>query len=131
MAKYFDVHNHLFNKDFLAKELLYRMLKEMKKFQFAEDDDDKDRGIRDTAKKLKNMIQALKRYSNAVRVFTRQNSIAVYEELDKTYKGEFILTPLTFDLTYCFAPSADRDGVVAPQPSVKEVFEKEMNELKS
>jgi predicted TIM-barrel fold metal-dependent hydrolase len=129
MAKYFDVHNHLFNKDFLAKELLYRILKEMKKFLFDEEDEEKDRGIRDSVKKLKNMIQALKRYSNAVRVFTRKNSIAVYEELDKTYKGEFILTPLTFDLTYCFAPSADRGGVVAPQPSVKEVFEKEMNEI--
>jgi hypothetical protein len=32
MNKYYDVHNHLFNKHFLAKELLYRMMKELKNF---------------------------------------------------------------------------------------------------
>ena len=31
MEKYYDVHNHLFNKNFLAKELLSRMIKELKK----------------------------------------------------------------------------------------------------
>ncbi len=124
MAKYFDVHSHLFNKNFLAKELLYRLLKEVKKFLHIEQE--KERGITDFGRNLKNVIQALKRYSHAIKVFTKQDSIAIYEELDKTYKGEFILTPLTFDLTYCFAPSADRSIGSKPEPTVKEVFEKEM-----
>ncbi len=34
MPKYFDVHNHLFNKNFLAKELLYRLMKELKKSSY-------------------------------------------------------------------------------------------------
>ena len=129
MTKYFDVHNHLFNKDFLAKELLYRLMKEMKKFLHIEEEEEKERGIKDTVQGLKNVIKALKRYSNAIKVFTRKNSISVYEELDKTYQGEFILTPLTFDLTYCFAPSADRDGTITAEPPLKEVFDREMNEM--
>jgi predicted TIM-barrel fold metal-dependent hydrolase len=126
MTKYFDVHNHLFNKDFLAKELLYRLMKEMKKFLHVEEEEEA-RGIRDTARGLKNVIQALRRYSYAIKVFTRKDSTAVYEEIDKTYKGEFILTPLMFDLTYCFAPSADRDGSYGP--GLDEVFEREMGEM--
>jgi predicted TIM-barrel fold metal-dependent hydrolase len=129
MTKYYDVHSHLFNKDFLAKELLYRLMKELKKFLHIEEEDEKDRGIRDSVRGLKNVIKALKRFSYAIKVFTRKNSIAVYEELDKTYKGEFILTPLTFDLTYCFAPSADRGINSEPEPSVNEVFEREMHEM--
>ncbi len=127
MAKYFDVHSHLFNKNFLAKELLYRLLKEVKKFLHIEQE--KERGITDFARNLKNVIQALKRYSHAIKVFTRHDSIAIYEELDKTYKGEFILTPLTFDLTYCFASSPDRSIGAKPEPTVKQVFETEMESL--
>lgn len=124
MAKYFDVHNHLFNKHFLAKELLYRLMKEFKKI--LTDQRSPDRSIRETARKLKNAIAAMKRITYALKVFGMKDSIAVYEELDKTYKGDFILTPLTFDLTYCFAPSADRDGTPAREPSLSEVFENEM-----
>lgn len=125
MAKYFDIHSHLFNKNFLAKELLYRLLKEVKKLLNIEKGD--DRGLTDWARNIKKVIQALKRYSYAIKVFTRQDSTAIYEEIDKTYKGDFILTPLTFDLTYCFAPSADRSA--GPEPTVKEVFEREMNTM--
>jgi predicted TIM-barrel fold metal-dependent hydrolase len=128
MKKYYDIHNHLFNKNFLAKELLYRLMKEMKKFLQLEDEKEKARGLREPARGLKNVIAALKRYTHAIKVFTRKNSTAVYEELNKTYKGEFILTPLTFDLTYCFAPSADRDGATR-ELGVKEVFESEMEEM--
>lgn len=128
MPKYYDVHNHLFNKNFLAKELLYRLMKEMKQFMHAEEE--KTRGFADSERGLKNVISALKRYSKAIKVFTRKNSIAVYKELDKTYKGEFILTPLTFDLTYCFAPSADRDASAGErEPTVNEVFESEINSM--
>lgn len=127
MAKYYDIHNHLFNKDFLAKELMYRLMKELKKFLHAEDE--KERGIGDAARGIRNVIRALKRFSYAIRVFGRKNSVAVYEELDKTYKGEFILTPLTFDLTYCFAPSADRSVGSPSEPSVKDVFDREMSAM--
>jgi predicted TIM-barrel fold metal-dependent hydrolase len=126
MTKYFDVHNHLFNKDFLAKELLYRMMKEMKKFLHAEEEEE-TRGIRDKVRGLKNVIQALKRISYTLKVFSRKDSTAVYEELDKVYKGDFILTPLMFDLTYCFAPSADRGEPSGP--GLDEVFEREMGEM--
>ncbi|HSH19478.1 MAG TPA: amidohydrolase family protein, partial [Draconibacterium sp.] len=109
---------------FLGKELLYRMMKELRIFIDFQKDRSMDRG---PDRGLKNVIQSLKRYKNAIRIFTRKNSIAIYEELDKTYKGEFILTPLTFDLTYCFAPSADRDLPSDSQEIVKDAFENEMN----
>jgi len=127
MPKYFDVHNHLFNKNFLAKELLYRLLKELRKLLSIQDAP--DRGIRDTFEKLKNVIQALRRFRYAIKVFTRKDSTAIFEELNKTYKGEFILTPLTFDLTWCFAPTPDRDGVMPAETPVKEVFEMEMTKM--
>jgi predicted TIM-barrel fold metal-dependent hydrolase len=126
MNKYYDVHNHLFNKNFLAKELLYRMIKEMKKFLVIQKERNLDRS---TDRGLKNVITSLKRFKFAIKVFTRKNSIGVYEELDKTYKGEFILTPLTFDLTYCFAASADRDMPTDAQQVVKDAFESEMNSM--
>lgn len=126
MNKYYDVHNHLFNKHFLAKELLYRMMKEMKKFLSFQKDRDLDRG---SDRGLKKVITSLKRFKKAIKIFTRKNSIGVYEELDKTYKGEFILTPLTFDLTYCFAASADRDLPAGSQEIVKDAFESEMNSM--
>lgn len=126
MNKYYDVHNHLFNKHFLAKELLYRMIKELKKFVVNQ----KERSLdRDSDRGLKKVITSLKRFKKAIKVFTRKNSIGVYEELDKTYKGEFILTPLTFDLTYCFAASADRDLPAGSQEIVKDAFESEMNSM--
>lgn len=124
MDKYFDVHNHLFNKHFLGKELLYRMMKELRKFIDFQKDRDLDRG---PDRGLKNVIISLKRYKKAIKVFTRKNSIAIYEELNKTYKGEFILTPLTFDLTYCFAPTADRDLPSGSQEIVKDALDNEMN----
>lgn len=124
MSKYFDVHNHLFNKHFLGKELLYRMMKELRKFLDFQKDRSLDRGA---DRGLKNVISSIKRYRKAIKVFNQKNSIAIYEELDKTYKGEFILTPLTFDLTYCFAPSADRDIQTAVSKDVvKDAFEDEM-----
>ncbi len=125
MDKYYDIHNHLFNKNFLAKELLYRLMKELKHFLFTEDES--ERGIRDFVGGLKNVISILKRYSYAISVFCEKDSTAVYEELNKTYKGEFILTPLVFDLTYCFAPSPERAIGRQQAPSVKEVFENEMS----
>ncbi len=124
MNKYYDVHNHLFNKHFLGKELLYRMMKELRKFIDLQKDRSLDRG---PDRGLKNVITSLKRYRKAIKVFTQKNSIAIYEEIDKTYKGEFILTPLTFDLTYCFAPSADRDLSSGSQEIIKDAIEDEMN----
>ena len=125
MAQYFDVHNHLFNKHFLAKELMYRLMKEMKQFIHGDEEATRDGDERG----LKKTIGALRRYSKALKVFTRKSSTAVYEELDKTYKGEFILTPLTFDLTYCFAESADRDANSGAGISAMEVAENEINSM--
>jgi predicted TIM-barrel fold metal-dependent hydrolase len=124
MDKYYDVHNHLFNKHFLGKELLYRMMKELRKFVDFQKERSLDRG---PDRGIKSVISTLKRYKHAIKIFTRKSSIAIYEELDKTYKGEFILTPLTFDLTYCFAPSADRDLPAGSDEIVKNAIEDEMN----
>ncbi|MCY1718880.1 amidohydrolase family protein [Prolixibacteraceae bacterium Z1-6] len=128
MEKYFDIHNHLFNKDFLAKELLYRLMKELKKLIHPENDDERERGIKDRFVKIKEVIQALKRFRYALKVFKKKNSTAIYEELNKTYKGEFILTPLTFDLTFCFTSSPNRDENSDNDP-LKDVFEKEMEKM--
>jgi predicted TIM-barrel fold metal-dependent hydrolase len=126
MNKYYDVHNHLFNKHFLGKELLYRMIKELGKFLNIQKERSLDRG---PDRGLKNVITSIKRFRKALKIFTQKNSIAIYEELDKTYKGEFILTPLTFDLTYCFAASADRDLSAVPNNVAGEAFESEMNSM--
>ena len=126
MNKYYDVHNHLFNKHFLAKELLYRMIKELKKFLSFQKDRSLDRG---PDRGLKNVITSLKRFKKALKVFTQKDSIAIYEHLNKTYKGEFILTPLTFDLTYCFAASADRNLPADSQEVAKEAFQNEMDSM--
>lgn len=124
MEKYFDVHNHLFNKHFIAKELVYRMMKELKKLIHGDSADD---AARDPERGIKNVITTLKRYRYALKVFGKKNSIAIYEELDKTYMGEFILTPLTFDLTWCFAPDADRAIDEDPDEHIDKELEKEMN----
>jgi predicted TIM-barrel fold metal-dependent hydrolase len=126
MNKYYDVHNHLFNKHFLGKELMYRMMKELRKFLDFQQERSLDRG---PDRGLKKVIKSFRRYKNAIRVFTRKNSIAIYEELNKTYKGEFILTPLTFDLTYCFAPSANRDLEGDSEDVAKNASEEEMKIL--
>ncbi|MFZ5431573.1 MAG: amidohydrolase family protein [Bacteroidota bacterium] len=127
MTQYYDIHNHLFNKNFLAKELLYRMMREMKKFLEVQKDRKLDRG---PDRGLKKVITSLKRYRKALKVFALKDSVAIYEELNRTYKGEFILTPLTFDLTFCFAPSPDRDAPTAtPGDVARAAFESEMNEM--
>lgn len=127
MTKYYDIHTHLFNKHFLARELLYRMVKEMKNFLMVQKERKLDRS---PDRGLKKVINSLKRFRKAIGIFTSENSIAIYKELDKTYKGEFIITPLTFDLTYCFAPSANRDGdASASDDVVKDAFEREMKEM--
>ena len=126
MHKYYDIHNHLFNKHFLAKEILYRMIKELKKYLSIQKDRSLDQGH---DRGLKNVITSLKRYKKALKIFAQKNSIAIYEHLDKTYKGEFILTPLTFDLTYCFAASADRDLPADSQEAAKEAFTNEMDSM--
>ncbi len=124
MNKYYDVHNHLFNKHFLGKELLYRMMKELRKFIDLQKDRSLDRGA---DRGLKSVITSLKRYRKAIKIFTQKNSIAIFEEINKTYKGEFILTPLTFDLTYCFAPTADREINTGAMDTIKDAIEDEMN----
>ncbi len=127
MTPYFDIHNHLFNKNFLAKELRYRLIKELKNhLGIAEE---QSRGPEVTSRGIENMTRLLKRYTHAIRIFCRKNSEAIYHELDKTYKGEFILTPLTFDLTWCFAPSADRGLAREPEIPVEKQFDREMEGL--
>jgi predicted TIM-barrel fold metal-dependent hydrolase len=127
MAKYYDVHNHLFNKNFLGKELLYRLMKELKKFMIKEDEAQK--GVRGTPHGLKKITTLFRRYRKAIRIFMQNDSTAIYEALNKTYKDDFILTPLTFDLTWCFASSADRGDGSTTGAKVLQVFDSEMNSV--
>ena len=56
--------------------------------------------------KLKSILQAVKRINNFLHVGFQDNSTEVCKELNRHYRNEFILTPLMFDLTYCFVTSA-------------------------
>jgi predicted TIM-barrel fold metal-dependent hydrolase len=127
MAKYFDVHNHLFNKHFLGKELLFRIMKELKKFLSKKEET--ERGVSSTPRGLKRIVITIQRYRKAIKVFTMQNSVAIYEELNKTYKGDFILTPLTFDLTWCFTSSADRGIGRNASSSIHKDLDNEMDSM--
>ncbi len=120
---YYDIHNHLFNKHFLAKELLYRLMKEMRNQLGI--DGVRSRGEAGTSRGLKSSIRTLRRYTHAIRIFGKRNSAAIFEVLDKTYRGEFILTPLTFDLTWCFAPTADREMAPSPETTATRDFKRE------
>jgi len=102
---YYDIHCHLFNKDFLVKELLYRLLIEIKKLLSVEDQ--KQRGL--ISDNFKKKIRILKRVAGFLKTGIKQDSTAIYSELCSLYKDEdFIITPLMFDLTWCFSSAADR-----------------------
>lgn len=102
---YYDIHCHLFNKDFLVKELLYRLFIEIKKLVSAEYP--KQRGL--IPDNFKKKLRALKRIAGFLKTGFKQDSASIYDELCSLYQDQdFIITPLMFDLTWCFSSSADR-----------------------
>ena len=105
----FDIHLHLFNKTFLAKELYFRLIQVIHQL-FDPDDRSAEKGLFDSIgkrlEKIKSILQAIKRINNFLHVGFQANSTDVFNELNQYYNDEFILTPLMFDLTYCFVSSA-------------------------
>jgi predicted TIM-barrel fold metal-dependent hydrolase len=109
MEPRFDIHLHLFNKTFLAKELYFRLIQIVHNL-FDPEEKKEERGLFDTIgkklEKIKSILQAIKRINNFLHIGFQENSTEVCNELNQHYKNEFILTPLMFDLTYCFVSSA-------------------------
>jgi predicted TIM-barrel fold metal-dependent hydrolase len=99
----FDIHLHLFNKSFLAKELYFRLIQVIHKL-FEKDED--ERGLLDIGSKIGSVIQTIKRINHFLHVGFKSDSTGVCDELNEVYQNKFILTPLMFDLTYCFVSSA-------------------------
>lgn len=117
---YYDIHSHLFNKDFVAKELLYRLLLELRKFLSG--DEEEDDALRANAKGI---LQTIRRINSFLRVGFKSSTTAVYAELNRIYKDEFITTPLMFDLTWCFDKKPVRNG----EQALFEEIKKELNVL--
>ena len=109
METRFDIHLHLFNKTFLAKELYFRLIQVIHQL-FDPDEKIAEKGLFDSIgkrlEKIKLVILTIKRINNFLHVGFQANSTEVFNELNQHYKDEFILTPLMFDLTYCFVSSA-------------------------
>lgn len=105
----FDIHLHLFNKTFLGKELYFRLIQVIHQL-FDPDERSAEKGLFDSIgkrlEKIKSILQAIKRINNFLHMGFQANSTEVCDELKQYYKDEFILTPLMFDLTYCFVSSA-------------------------
>jgi predicted TIM-barrel fold metal-dependent hydrolase len=130
MEPRFDIHLHLFNKTFLAKELYFRLIQVIHQL-FEPDKKIAEKGIFDTLKnkleKIKSIIQAIRRINSFLHVGFRSDSTEVCDELNQYYKNEFILTPLMFDLTYCFVSSAiGTKGLEKPVDYFK-ILEKQKN----
>jgi len=109
MEPKFDIHLHLFNKTFLAKELYFRLIQIIHHL-FDPEEKSTEKGLFDSVgqklEKIRSIIQTLKRINNFLHIGFQSNSTEVCDELNQHYRNEFILTPLMFDLTYCFVSSA-------------------------
>jgi predicted TIM-barrel fold metal-dependent hydrolase len=109
MKPAFDIHLHLFNKTFLAKELYFRLVQVI--HHLLEPEEKRaEKGLLETAakklEKIKSIIQTLKRINNFLHTGFQANSTEICDELNSVYKNEFLLTPLMFDLTYCFVSTS-------------------------
>jgi predicted TIM-barrel fold metal-dependent hydrolase len=132
MKPAFDIHLHLFNKTFLAKELYFRLVQVIHHL-FAPEDEKAERGLFEAAgktlEKIKNIVQTLKRINNFLQTGFQSNSTEICNELNSVYKNEFLLTPLMFDLTYCFVSTADGTREIALPVDHFQVLEKHKKEF--
>jgi len=128
METRFDVHLHLFNKTFLAKELYFRLIQVIHQL-FDPDEKIAEKGLFDSIgkrlEKIKEIIRTIKRINNFLHVGFQANSTEVCDELNQHYKNEFILTPLMFDLTYCFVSSAIGTKELAKPVDYFKILEKQ------
>jgi predicted TIM-barrel fold metal-dependent hydrolase len=128
MEPRFDIHLHLFNKTFLAKELYFRLIQIIHQL-FDPDEKSTEKGLLDSIgkklEKIKSIIQTLKRINSFLHTGFQANSTEVCDELNQNYKNEFILTPLMFDLTYCFVSSAIGTRELAKPVDYFKILEKQ------
>ncbi len=95
---YYDIHLHLFNKDFISKELLYRLLQELRTIMYGDDD-----GAKGTlSSNSRGILQTIRRINSFLRIVLKSSSTGIYAEINKIYKDEYISVPLMMDLTWCF-----------------------------
>lgn len=108
---FYDIHCHLFNRTFLAKELFALLVREIRKLLLNQNrpDDMAVKGITDTVDsvidKLRNIIETIRRINAFLKIGLKKNSTAIYDEMNKVYNDRFIITPLMFDLKWCFIGS--------------------------
>jgi predicted TIM-barrel fold metal-dependent hydrolase len=128
MEPRFDIHLHLFNKSFLAKELYFRLIQIIHHL-FDPDEQSTEKGliasIGKKLEKIKLIIMTIKRINNFLHTGFLSNSTEVCDELNQQYKNEFILTPLMFDLTYCFVSSAISTKELAKPVDYFKILEKQ------
>lgn len=103
---YYDIHSHLFNKDFIAKELLYRLLQELRTIMYGDDD-----GAKGTlSSNSRGILQTIRRINSFLRIVLKSSSTGIYAEMDRIYQDEYISVPLMMDLTWCFDSKPLRAG---------------------
>lgn len=95
---YYDIHSHLFNKDFISKELLYRLLQELRTIMYGDDD-----GAKGTlSSNSRGILQTIRRINSFLRIVLKSSSTGIYAEINRIYQDEYISVPLMMDLTWCF-----------------------------
>lgn len=103
MSKPVDIHCHVFNRDILTYRILFNLIESLV-FAFI---------YRQKKKVNSNEITAfageLRRIVNFLKAAMKESSVEVYNEMQaeysKVYNQDFIITPLTFDLYFCFKGS--------------------------
>lgn len=128
MEPRFDIHLHLFNKTFLAKELYFRLIQVIHQL-FDPEEKRTEKGLFDSVAqhldKIRSVLETIKRINHFLHAGFQANSTEVCNDLNEVYKNEFILTPLMFDLTYCFVTSAQGTKGLVPKIDYFAVLDKQ------
>lgn len=95
MPQYYDIHCHIFNKDFLMRHFVNIALT----LSAISDDQKINKNMKVVKKQLKKIREGL----NALNL---EHSRDVFKVLDDAYDNEFIVTPLSMNLIY----ADDNDG---------------------
>jgi predicted TIM-barrel fold metal-dependent hydrolase len=132
MKPRFDVHCHLFNKTFLSRELYFRLTAEIRRFLGTEEERERAlaREVVTRESKVKGFINGIRRFIHFLHAGLKDNSTEVYRELLEVYGDEpFIITPLMFDLTWCFVGSAEGTRDLGGEDQLIRIFEETRDEL--
>lgn len=121
---YYDIHCHLFNKDFLRKEILYRVMLELKKLIVPRSADNK-RGVVSDLTEVYNQVRRLKSF---LETGFGDSSTELYQELISAYDADTVVVPLMFDLTWCF--TADNSRAKAKSLTVEDHITADLDKLR-